>query len=70
MDEVVEGSNPTSHIRAYGGDELSADDREGLDIVSGRVRRVRKGLHPRFDGDFGSAEPDTSEDVSSGPRNP
>ena len=70
MDDVVEGADPTTHIRVCGGDELSVDDNEGPGIVSGGVRRVRKGLHPRFDGEFWAAELDMSEDVPSGPLNP
>ena len=63
-------ADPTTHLRVQGGDKLSAVDHEGLDMVSGRARRVRKGFHPRFDGGVECVELDTSKDVPPGTGNP
>ena len=57
------GVDPT----ARGGTHLSKC--ESQSEASGRVRRIRKSLHPGFKGESKHAELDVSEKVLSGPRN-
>ena len=68
VDDVVEGVDPTTrgHTRS-GGTHLSKC--ESQSEASGRVRRIRKSLHPGFEGESKHAELDVSEKVLSGPRN-
>ena len=44
--DAAEALDPTTHIRTRSGGEVNPNNHESPSVVSGRVRRVRKGLHP------------------------
>ena len=70
MHDLAESADPTTRVCACSSDRPKTDNGEGPSVASGRVRRIRKRLHPRFDGECARVELDTDEEVHSGPRNP
>ena len=66
----VEGTNPRMRICTCGSEDRGVEDRETARVVSGRIGRVRKGLHPRVDGGFYGVKIDASEEMCSGARDP